>query len=73
MQILVNAINEFLSTFKNKVNSLNTKIKRWYFATRISKCKGNMQETWNTRNQLFNKRSKSTNIDLRDQNKSISN
>ena len=33
-----------------------------------------MKETWKTINQLFNKRSKSTNIDLlRDQNKTISN
>ena len=33
-----------------------------------------MKETWKTINQLFNKRSKSTNIDLlQDQNKTISN
>ena len=59
---------------RNKVNSLNAKLKRQYFATRVSKFKGNMKETWKTIHQLFNKRSKSTNIDLlRDQNKTISN
>ena len=59
---------------RNKVNSLNTKLKRQYFATRVSKFKGNMKESWKTINLLFNKRSKSTNIDLlRDQNKTISN
>ena len=59
---------------RNKVNSLNTKLKWQYFATRVSKFKGNMKESWKTINLLFNKRSKSTNIDLlRDQNKTISN
>ena len=59
---------------RNKVNSLNTKLKRQYFATRVSKFKGNMKESWKIINLLFNKRSKSTNIDLlRDQNKTISN
>ena len=59
---------------RNKVNSLNTKLKRQYLATRVSKFKGNMKETWKTKNQLFNKRLKSTNIDLLlDRNKTISN
>ena len=59
---------------RNKVNSLNAKLKRQYFATRVSKFKGNMKETWKTINLLFNRRSKSTNIDLlRDQNKITSN
>ena len=49
---------------RNKVNSLHAKLKRQYFATRVSKSKGNMKETWKTINQLFNKRSKPTNIDL---------
>ena len=60
--------------FRNKVNSLNTKLKRQYFASRVSKFKGNMKESWKAINLLFNKRSKSTNIDLlRDQNRTISN
>ena len=59
---------------RNKVNSLNAKLKRQYFATRVSKFKGNIKETWKTINQLINKRSKSTKIDLlRDQNKTVSN
>ena len=59
---------------RNKVNSLKTKLKRQYFATRVSKFKSNMKESWKTINLLFNKRSKSTNIDLlRDQNKTVSN
>ena len=59
---------------RNKVNSLSTKLKRQYFATRVSKFKGNMKESWKTINLLFNKRSKPTNLDLlRDQNKTISN
>ena len=59
---------------RDKVNSLSAKLKRQYFATRVSKFKGNMKETWKTINQLFNKRSKSTNIDLlRDHNKTIYN
>ena len=59
---------------RNKVNSLNTKLNRQYFATRVSKFKGNIKETWKTMNQPINKSSKSTNIDLLlDQNKTISN
>ena len=59
---------------RNKVNSLNTKLKRQYFSIRVSMFKDNMKETWRTVNVLLNKRSKSTNIEiLRDQNKTISN
>ena len=59
---------------RNKVNSLNTKLKRQCFSTRVSMFKDNMKETWRTMNLLLNKRSNSTNIDiLRDQNKTISN
>ena len=64
----------FYRNLRNKVNSLNTKLKRQYFSTRVSRFKGNMKESWKTINLLFNKRSKSTNVDLlRDQNKTISN
>jgi len=59
---------------RNKINSLYTKLKRQYFATRVSNFKGDIKETWKTINQLFNKWSKSTNKDvLRDQDKTISN
>ena len=33
-----------------------------YFSKKISDCQGNVKETWNTINQLINKRSKATNI-----------
>ena len=49
---------------RNKVNSLSIKLKRQYFATRVSKFKGNMKENSKTINQLFNRRTKSTIIDF---------
>ena len=49
---------------RNKVNSLNTKLKRQYFATRVYKFKGNMLETCKIINQFLNRRSKSANTDL---------
>jgi len=53
--------------------SINTKLKQKYFASRVSKFKGNFKETWKTIYQLFDKRSKSTNTDLlQDQNTTIS-
>ena len=48
---------------RNKVNSLNIQLKKQYFSTKISECKGNMKESWKTINELLNKRSKSCNID----------
>ena len=47
---------------RNRVNSLNTKLKKAYFSQKIADCQGNMKETWNTINKLINKRSKTTNI-----------
>ena len=47
---------------RNKVNSLNTKLKKAYFSQKIANCQGNMKETWSTINRLINKRSKTTNI-----------
>ena len=59
---------------RNKVNSLKTKLRRQYLTTKVSKCKGNMKESWKAINLLLDKRSKSTNIDpLRGQNKTIFN
>ena len=49
---------------RNKVNRLNIVLKRGYFTTKIQSSQGEMKETWKTLNQLMNKRSKSTNIDL---------
>ena len=47
---------------RNRVNSLNTKLKKAYFSQKIADCQGNMKETWNTINKLINKRSKTTHI-----------
>ena len=47
---------------RNRVNSLNTKLKKAYFSQKIADCQGNMKETWNTISKLINKRSKTTNI-----------
>ena len=59
---------------RNKVNRLNIDLKRQYFTTKIQSSQGNMKETWKTLNQLMNKRSKSTNINLMKQDgKNISN
>ena len=48
---------------RNKVNSLKVQLKKQYFFTKISECKGNLKESWKTINELLNKRSKSCNID----------
>ena len=48
---------------RNKANSVNIKLKKQYFSTKISECKGNMKESWKTINEVLNKRSKSCNID----------
>ena len=47
---------------RNKVNSLNTRLKREYFSEKICANEGNLKETWSAINQLINKRSKTTNI-----------
>ena len=47
---------------RNKVNSQNTRLKRACFSEKTSASEGNLKETWNTINELINKRSKSTNI-----------
>ena len=40
---------------RNKVNSLNIQLKKQYFSTKISECKGNMKESWKTINELLKK------------------
>ena len=47
---------------RNKVNKLNTSLKKQHYANRITACKGNMQDSWKIINELINKRSKSSNI-----------
>ena len=36
---------------RNKVNSVNIKLKKQYFSTKISECRGNMKEFWKTINK----------------------
>ena len=47
---------------RNAVNNLNVSLKKQYFTNKTIEHKGNMKETWKITNELFNKRSKSTNI-----------
>ena len=47
---------------RNRVNSLNTKLKKVYFSQKIANCHCNMKETWSTINKPINKRSKTTTI-----------
>lgn len=57
---------------RNQVNTLNVALKRQYFSDKILQQKGNMKESWQTINQLLNKKSKSTNIDsLKDSNQTV--
>ena len=57
---------------RNQVNTLNVTLKRQYFSDKILQQKGNMKESWQTINQLLNKRSKSTNIySLRDSSQTL--
>ena len=49
---------------RNKVNTLNIKLKKQYFSNKISACKGNVKDSWKTINELLNKSSKSCNIDF---------
>ena len=49
---------------RNKINKQKFELKRQYFSERLAQAKGNMKESWKTINQVLNKRSKSTNIDL---------
>ena len=48
---------------RNKVNTMNTHLKKQYYTDKISSCQGDMRESWKTINELLNKRSKSTNIE----------
>ena len=45
---------------RNKVNSLNTRLKRQYFTNKFDSCEGNLKETWATINKLINNKSKTT-------------
>ena len=58
--------------YRNQANALNKKLKKQYFSDKINKNKGNMKDSWQTINQLLNKRSQSTNIvSLKESNQTI--
>ena len=37
---------------RNKVNALNIKLKKQFYTSKTSACKGNMKETWKTVHEL---------------------
>ena len=47
---------------RNQVNKLNRELKREYFTHEIVSCEGDLKTTWKTINNVFNKKSKATNI-----------
>ena len=49
---------------RNKINEQITELKSQYFLEKLAQAKGNMKESWKTINQVLNKSSKSTTIDL---------
>ena len=49
---------------RNGVNSLNKQLKKECFTSKISSYKENIKDSWSIINELLNKRSKSSNIDI---------
>ena len=47
---------------RNKVNIMNTQLKKQYYTDKVLAYQGNLKESWKTINELLNKRSKSSNI-----------
>ena len=47
---------------RNGVNKMNTELKRDYFTHKIASCEGDLKRTWQTINNVLNKKSKTTNI-----------
>ena len=47
---------------RNKVNKINGELKRDYFTYKIASCEGDLKRTWQTINDVLNKKSKTTNI-----------
>ena len=46
----------------NKVNKINGELKSDYFTHKIASCEGDLKRTWQTINNVLNKKSKTTNI-----------
>ena len=47
---------------RNQANKLNVQLKREYFSNKIVHCNGDLKQTWQTINQVINKKSNSTAI-----------
>ena len=56
-------VMESFRQVRNRANALNKQLKKEYFTNKILSCKGNIEDSWRTINELLNKRSKSSNID----------
>ena len=56
-------VMESYRQLRNKVNTMNIKLKKLYFSNEISACKGNVKDSWKTINELLNRSSISYNID----------
>ena len=48
---------------RERINYQNIQLKRRYFSAKVPEYKGNMKESWKTINEVWNKISKSSNID----------
>ena len=57
-------MTEAYRQLRNKVNTMNIKLKKQDFSNKISACKGNIKDSWKTINELLNRRSTSCNIDF---------
>ena len=51
---------ECYKQIRNKVNNLNTQVKRKYFSEKLLQFQGDLQKTWKTINQVINKKSSTT-------------
>ena len=49
---------------RNETNKLISELKKQYYSERISQAKDNIEESWRTINQVTNKPSKTTKIDM---------
>ena len=51
---------ESYKQIRNRLNSLNTQLKRKYFSEKITQFQGDFKKTWKTINQVINKKSNTT-------------
>ena len=51
---------ESYKQIRNRLNNLNTQLKREYFSEKITQFQGNLKKTWKTINQVINKKSNTT-------------